>query len=95
MKVAKAQHIKMKSQCIEESGSSSLSVEIDEVLNRIAIPFYQIIGIKIRFYLLLPINGDLYGVFEWAFQELPSKDDDVDIASFLCKKFLIYRVGVF
>ena len=65
MKVAKAQHIKMKSQCIEESGSSSLSVEIDEVLNRIAIPFYQIIGIKIRFYLLLPINGDLYGVFEW------------------------------
>ncbi|RGB35464.1 hypothetical protein C1646_759305 [Rhizophagus diaphanus] len=50
-----------------------------------------LIGMKIRFYILIQINGDLYGMWEWSSQDLPRKDDDIITAVFLCKKFLIHR----
>jgi len=46
---------------------------------------------KIRFYILIQINGDLYGMWEWSSQDLPKKDDDIITVVVLCKKFLIHR----
>nr|CAG8579381.1 14137_t:CDS:2 [Entrophospora candida] len=64
---------------------------INNVLKSVAIPFFQVIGMKIQFYILIQINGDLYSMWEWSSQDLPRKDDDIITVTALCKKFLIHR----
>ncbi|CAG8505484.1 7501_t:CDS:10, partial [Paraglomus occultum] len=36
-------------------------------------------------------TGDLYGIYEWASEDLPIKDTDVGEVILLCKRFLIHR----
>jgi len=95
MNVARSQHISFQMECIEKSGCNPLPSNIENVLKSVAIPFFQVIGMKIRFYILIQINGDLYGMWEWSSQDLPRKDDDIITAMVLCKKFLIHRVSNF
>ncbi|CAG8555432.1 11254_t:CDS:2, partial [Dentiscutata heterogama] len=89
--VARSQHISFQTKCIEKSGRNPLPSNIENVLKSVPIPFFQVIGMKIRFYILIQINGDLYGMWEWSSQDLPRKDDDIITAMALCKKFLIHR----
>ncbi|RIA93042.1 hypothetical protein C1645_37634 [Glomus cerebriforme] len=91
IKVARSQHINFQTKCIEKCGCNPLPSDIENALKSILIPFFQVIGMKIRFYILIQINGDLYGMWEWSSQDLPKKDDDIITAVFLCKKFLIHR----
>ncbi|KAF0462686.1 hypothetical protein F8M41_000241 [Gigaspora margarita] len=91
IKVARAQHINFQTKCIEESGINPLPPEIENDLKLISIPFFQVIGMKIRFYILIQVDGDLYGIWEWSSQDLPTKEDDIISVVFLCKKFLIHR----
>ncbi|CAG8639485.1 10915_t:CDS:10, partial [Ambispora gerdemannii] len=90
-KVAKAQHISLINTCMEECGKNPLPSSIDESIKKVAIPFFQIIGSKIRFYILLQIDGDLYGVWEWAMHNITAKDSDIVPTMFLSKKFLVHR----
>ncbi|CAG8782997.1 10263_t:CDS:2, partial [Racocetra persica] len=89
--VARSQHISFQTKCIEKSGRNPLPSNIENVLKSVPISFFQVIGMKIRFYILIQINGDLYGMWEWSSQDLPRKDDDIITAMALCKKFLIHR----
>ncbi|CAG8537080.1 2310_t:CDS:2 [Paraglomus occultum] len=58
----------------EQCGSNpALSV----TLASIVVPFFQIVGMTIRFYILLQVNGDIYAVWQWACEDLPTKDSDV------------------
>ncbi|CAG8839042.1 29037_t:CDS:2, partial [Gigaspora margarita] len=91
IKVARAQHINFQTKCIEESGINPLPPEIENDLKLISIPFFQVIGMKIRFYILIQVDGDLYGIWEWSSQDLPTKEDDIISVVLLCKKFLIHR----
>ncbi|CAG8697806.1 17894_t:CDS:2, partial [Acaulospora morrowiae] len=91
IKVARAQHISFQTKCIEKSRNNPLPLDIRNKLRLIPIPFFQVIGMKIRFYILIQIEGDLYGIWEWSSQDLPKKEDDIITAVFLCKKFLIHR----
>ncbi|CAI2194567.1 1468_t:CDS:2, partial [Funneliformis geosporum] len=91
IKVAQAQHISFQTKCIEESGCSPLPSNIQNALILVSIPFFHVIGMKIRFYILIQINGDLYGMWEWSSQDLPKKEGDIIAAVALSKKFLIHR----
>lgn len=95
IKVARAQHISFQTKCIEKSGSNPLPLDIQNKLKLVPVPFFQVIGMTIRFYILIQIDGDLYGIWEWSSQDLPKEEDDIITAVFLCKKFLIHRVGFF
>ncbi|CAG8467291.1 11847_t:CDS:10, partial [Cetraspora pellucida] len=61
----------------QESGINPLPSEIQNDLKLISIPFFQVIGMRIRFYILIQIDGDLYGIWEWSSQNLPTKEDDI------------------
>ncbi|CAH1769954.1 14657_t:CDS:2, partial [Entrophospora sp. SA101] len=50
------------------------------------IEIIKIIGMKIRFYLLFQINRDLYGIWDWASDTFPEKDESV-------RENLLERVG--
>ncbi|GBC27913.2 hypothetical protein GLOIN_2v1781649 [Rhizophagus irregularis DAOM 181602=DAOM 197198] len=89
--VARAQHISFQTKCIEKSGSNPLPLDIQNKLKLVPVPFFQVIGMTIRFYILIQIDGDLYGIWEWSSQDLPKEEDDIITAVFLCKKFLIHR----
>ncbi|CAG8723084.1 14291_t:CDS:2, partial [Acaulospora morrowiae] len=39
------------------------------------------------------MTGDLYGVWDWASEYLPTKDTDVGEVALLCKRFLVYGDG--
>ncbi|EXX66730.1 hypothetical protein GLOIN_2v1781649 [Rhizophagus irregularis DAOM 181602=DAOM 197198] len=91
IKVARAQHISFQTKCIEKSGSNPLPLDIQNKLKLVPVPFFQVIGMTIRFYILIQIDGDLYGIWEWSSQDLPKEEDDIITAVFLCKKFLIHR----
>ncbi|CAB4418926.1 unnamed protein product [Rhizophagus irregularis] len=98
IKVSKAQHLELKAQLIEQSGINPLPEDLQNALESIVIPFFQIIAMQIRFYILFQINGDLYGFWDWASEKLPTKNEDVNELVLLCKQFLIYgnlvdRVG--
>jgi len=81
--------------CVEESRNNPLPPTIQDALKLVTIPFFHVIGRRIRFYLLAQLNGDVYGVWEWGTERLPTKDTDVADVVLLCKKFLIHRVSFF
>ncbi|GES76570.1 hypothetical protein GLOIN_2v1665780 [Rhizophagus clarus] len=91
IKVARAQHISIQTKCIERSGSNPLPLDIQNKLKLVPVPFFQVIGMTIRFYILIQIDGDLYGIWEWSSQDLPKEEDDIITAVVLCRKFLIHR----
>ncbi|CAB4445292.1 unnamed protein product [Rhizophagus irregularis] len=98
IKVARAQHIELEYQIIEQSGRSPLPESLQKAMTSILIPFFHIVGMRIRFYLLIQISGDQYGVWDWASEYLPTKDTDMGEVALLCKRFLVYgnlveRVG--
>ncbi|EXX66181.1 hypothetical protein RirG_126270 [Rhizophagus irregularis DAOM 197198w] len=98
IKVARAQRIELEYQIIEQSGRSPLPESLQKAMTSILIPFFHIVGMRIRFYLLIQISGDQYGVWDWASEYLPTKDTDVGEVALLCKRFLVYgnlveRVG--
>ncbi|RIB07317.1 hypothetical protein C2G38_2214782 [Gigaspora rosea] len=98
IKVAKSQHKKLQNYIIEQCGNQFLPGNLQNRLEPIFIPFFQIIGIKIKFYLLFQINGDLYGIWDWTSEMLPTKDEDIGEVVLLCKTFLVHsnlvaRVG--
>ncbi|CAG8710083.1 9928_t:CDS:10 [Cetraspora pellucida] len=98
IKVCRAQHIELMIQMIEQSGRNPLPESLQKAMASILIPFYHIIGMRIRFYLLFQISGDLYGIWDWASEYLPTKDADVGEIALLCKRFLVHgylieRVG--
>jgi len=78
---------------MEECGKNPLPSSIYELIKKVAIPFFQIIGSKIHFNILLQINGELYGVWEWAMHIITAKDSDVIPTMLLSKKFLVHRVS--
>jgi hypothetical protein len=94
MKVAKSQHAQLQKLLIEQS-TNPLPGSLQDSLALITIPFFYVVNLKIRFYLLFQINGDLYGIYEWASEDLPIKDTDVGEVILLCRQFLIYKVCVF
>ncbi len=94
IKVARAQHILLKSMCIEESKCNPPPDNVQQALKSVVIPFFHVIGLKIRFYILFQISGDLYGFFEWAVQDFPKNDTNIFDTIFLSKKFLIFRVCI-
>ncbi|CAG8491704.1 7739_t:CDS:2 [Ambispora leptoticha] len=73
IKVARSPHISFQKKCIEESEVNPIPLEIQDELKLVSIPFFQVIGMKIRFYILIQIDGDLYGIWEWSSQDLPEK----------------------
>ncbi|CAJ0648360.1 12812_t:CDS:10 [Entrophospora sp. SA101] len=98
IKVCRAQHIKLVIQIIEQSGRNPLPGSLQKAMASILIPFFHVIGMRIRFYLLFQISGDLYGIWDWASEDLPTKDADVGEIALLCKRFLVHgylieRVG--
>jgi len=95
IKVARAEHMELETQIIEQSGRNPLPESLQKAMLSILIPFFQIIGMRIRFYLLFQINRDLYGIWDWASEYLPTKDADVGEVVLLCKRFLVYRVCCF
>ena len=95
IKVSRAQHIEIETHIIEQSGRNPLPDCLQKGLALISIPFFQIIGIRIRFYILFQINGDLYGFWDWASESLPVKDTDVSELVLLCKRFLVHGVRCF
>ena len=92
MKVARAQHKSLEKIIIEVIGEEMIPSLLQEDLQKIIIPFFQIIGFKIRFYILFQVIGDIYAVFEWASEDLPKKDSDVINIAILCKRFIIFKV---
>ncbi|CAG8664011.1 7194_t:CDS:2, partial [Paraglomus brasilianum] len=90
IKVSRAQHIELEIQIIEQSGRNPLPESLQKGMASIFIPFFQIIGMRIRFYLLFQINGDLYGFWDWASEILPTKDANVGEVVLLCKRFLVH-----
>ncbi|CAG8518814.1 4735_t:CDS:2, partial [Gigaspora rosea] len=90
IKVAKSQHKKLQNHIIEQCGNKTLPKNLQNELESIFIPFFQIIGMKIRFYLLFQINGDLYGIWDWASEIIPTNDEDIGEAVLLCRTFLIH-----
>ncbi|CAJ0868145.1 15436_t:CDS:2, partial [Entrophospora sp. SA101] len=68
---------KLENYLIEQSGKNPLPESLQKGMMSIFIPFYQIIGMKIRFYLLFQINGDLYGIWDWASEMFPEKDESI------------------
>ncbi|CAJ0646596.1 9542_t:CDS:2 [Entrophospora sp. SA101] len=60
IKVIQLQHTSFQTKCIEESGSNPLPSVIQDALKLVSIPFFQVIGMKIQFYILIQIDGDLY-----------------------------------
>lgn len=95
LKVARAQHIQLHTLLTEKSGCNPLPPKLQEKLALTTIPFFHVIGMHIRFYILFQINGDLYGIWDWTSESLPTKDTDVDEALSLCKCFLLYKVCYF
>ncbi|RUP48175.1 hypothetical protein BC936DRAFT_144870 [Jimgerdemannia flammicorona] len=91
IKVARAQFIQLQTRCIEESRSNPLPSTIQDALKLVTIPFFHVIGGRIRFYLLTQLNGDVYGMWGWSAERLPTKDTDVADVALLCKSFLIHR----
>ncbi|RUP01602.1 hypothetical protein BC936DRAFT_140671 [Jimgerdemannia flammicorona] len=91
IKVARSQHMALKSKCVEECGSDPPPYIIQQALKSVSIPFFQVIGLKIRFYIPFQIDGDLFGLFEWATQNIPTTDSDVTDVIFLSKRFLVHR----
>ncbi|RUS30295.1 hypothetical protein BC938DRAFT_479594 [Jimgerdemannia flammicorona] len=91
IKVARAQHMQLQTRCIEESRNNPLPPTIQDALKLVTIPFFHVIGGRIRFYLLAQLNGDVYGMWEWSTERLPTKDTDVADVVLLCKKFLIHK----
>jgi len=90
IKVSRAQHIELENQIIEQSGRNPLPDSLQKGISSILIPFFQVIGLRIRFYILFQINGDLYGFWDWASEILPTKDADVGEVVLLCKRFLAH-----
>ncbi|RUS21965.1 hypothetical protein BC937DRAFT_90880 [Endogone sp. FLAS-F59071] len=86
IKVARAQHMSLQTKCIEESGSNPLPPDVQDSLKLVTIPFFHVIRKKIRFYILLQIDGDLYGIWEWSTHDIPVKDSELISATFLSKK---------
>ncbi|CAG8636425.1 2447_t:CDS:10, partial [Ambispora leptoticha] len=98
IKVSRAQHIELENQIIEQNGKNPLPDSLQKGIASIFVPFFQIIGFRIRFYILFQINGHLYGFWDWASEFLPTKDADVGELVLLCKRFLVHgnlveRVG--
>ncbi|CAG8644921.1 1102_t:CDS:2, partial [Paraglomus occultum] len=91
IKVARSQHIAIGTACIEASGVSPLPVMVQNALYEVSIPFFQVIGSRIRFYLLLNVDGDIFAFFEWASEKLPIRETDVDELTCLCRRFLTHR----
>ncbi|RIB16673.1 hypothetical protein C2G38_2189290 [Gigaspora rosea] len=85
IKVAKSQHKKLQNHIIEQCGNKTLPKNLQNELESIFIPFFQIIGMKIRFYLLFQINGDLYGIWDWASEIIPTNDEDIGEANFVAR----------
>ncbi|RUP51361.1 hypothetical protein BC936DRAFT_148525 [Jimgerdemannia flammicorona] len=77
IKVARAQHIRLHTQCIEHSGCNPLPLTLHNILTLITMPFFQIVGMRIRFYILIQVNGDVYAIWEWASEDLPKYDSDL------------------
>ncbi|CAG8645341.1 3569_t:CDS:1 [Paraglomus occultum] len=73
IKVARSQHIAIRTACIEASLScvNPLPVMVQNALYEVSIPFFQVIGSCIRFYLLLEVDRDIFAFFEWASEKLP------------------------
>lgn len=94
LKVARAQHIALQARCVEASGKFPLPDLVQDACNVVGIPFFQVIGKRIRFYILFPLNGELYAVSEWASEKLPTMDEDLEETLRLCKAFLYYRVNI-
>ncbi|CAG8534686.1 10915_t:CDS:2 [Acaulospora morrowiae] len=86
IKVSRAQHIKLELQIIEQSGKNPLPESLQKAMTSILIPFFHIVGMRIWFYLLFQISGDLYGVWDWTSEYSPTKDTDVG-------ENLVERVG--
>ncbi|RHZ54951.1 hypothetical protein Glove_421g119 [Diversispora epigaea] len=91
IKVSRAQHIKHEIQMIERSGRNPLPESLQKAMTSILIPFFHIIGMRIRFYLFFQISGDLYGIWDWASEYLPTKNADVGEIALLCKRFLVHE----
>jgi len=88
--IAKSQHIQLQKVLIEQS-KKPLPGSLQDSLALIVIPFFYVVNLKIRFYILFQINGDLYGIYEWASEDLPIKDTNVGELILLCRQFLIYK----
>ncbi|RUP49755.1 hypothetical protein BC936DRAFT_141592 [Jimgerdemannia flammicorona] len=91
IKVARAQHIALLTRCVEESGQNPLPALVRDACKLVSIPFFQVIGMRIRFYILLQLDGELYALWEWATEKLPTMDQDVEETLRLCKAFLYHR----
>ncbi|RUS19652.1 hypothetical protein BC937DRAFT_87153 [Endogone sp. FLAS-F59071] len=52
IKVARAQHLYLRKKCVEQCGSNPLPSVLSDTLTSVAVPFFQIIGMTIRFYIL-------------------------------------------
>ncbi|KAG9299706.1 hypothetical protein G9A89_013066 [Geosiphon pyriformis] len=90
IKVARAQHIRFQTELVQQTGFNPLPPILRKALNEIPVSFFQIIGMRIRFYMLLKVNGDIFAFWEWASEDLPESDTDVEVVQ-LCKAFITHR----
>jgi len=77
---------------VEHSGMNPLPKSLQEALALITIPFFHVVGARIRFYILFQVNGELFGIWEWAAEDLPTTDTDVGDIILLCKRFFAHQV---
>ncbi|KAG9303388.1 hypothetical protein G9A89_013714 [Geosiphon pyriformis] len=91
VKVARSQHIAFLTECTETSGLDPLSTIVQDACELIVIPFFQLIGYRIRFYILLQVSGELYAIWQWGSELLPTHDDHVKKLLSVCKLFFLYR----
>ena len=68
--MARAQHIQLQTELVQQSGFNPLPPILSKALDVIPISFFQIIGMHIRFYMLLKVNGDIFAFWEWASEDL-------------------------
>ena len=90
--MARAQHIQLQTELVQKSGFNSLPPILSKILDVIPISFFQIIGMHIRFYMLLKVNGDIFAFWEWASEDLPKSDTDIGEVIQVCKSFIIHKV---
>jgi hypothetical protein len=94
IKVSRAQHIALQSRCLDACCLNPLPAVVQSACKAVTIPFFHIVGMCVRFYLLLLLEGQLYALWEWASEMLPVEDVDIEETLRLCKSFLIYRVRI-
>ncbi|RUP44338.1 hypothetical protein BC936DRAFT_149605 [Jimgerdemannia flammicorona] len=91
IKVARAQHLYLCKKYVEQCGSNPLPSVLSDMLTTIAVPFFQIISMTIRFYILLQVNGDIYAIWQWVCEDLPMRDSDVASIVLLSRRFITHR----